>query len=67
MKENPFENYELCSGSMCASKYDCARCMHNVDIDRALNPYVILNAEPCICCSAYLDRPNENYPEKEES
>lgn len=65
MDENPFENYELCSGDLCASKDDCARCMHNVDTDKALNPYVIFNIEPCICCSGFLDRPDRHYPEKQ--
>lgn len=63
MERNPFSGFELCGGGPCASKYDCARYMANVDVSKARNTYVILVAKPCFCCSAFLDRPNENYPD----
>lgn len=64
MEENPFENNELCSGGQCASKHECARYMGNVDIQRAKNQFIVFNHDWCICCSGYLDRPSDDYPEK---
>lgn len=65
MSENPFRNRELCSGGPCASKSECARYMANVDTERARNLYVVVNRDPCICCTAFLDRPNPDYPSRQ--
>lgn len=62
MERNPFENYELCDGSQCASAAQCARHMGNVDIDKARNLYVVFNVAPRIVCNFFLCRPNEGYP-----
>lgn len=62
MEDNPFANNELCDGTCCIVREECARYMGNVDHAR-VNPYIVFNRRPWDApCPHYLDIPNENYP-----
>ena len=60
-----FRNTEMCDGGLCDERDQCARYIRNIDIDRAINLYIVFNMIKWpICCLFFLPKPNPLYPEK---